>query len=102
MSAGAARAAAAGQTAAAGQAAGAGTGWSLAVRQFRFWLTDYRRTWRGSIYTGLANPLLFLGAIGLGLGTLVNARGTGRLGGVSAAQSTTNSSGVATFTLPSA
>jgi lipooligosaccharide transport system permease protein len=57
--------------------------WAFAVRQFRFWLTDYRRTWRGAIYSGLLSPLLYLGAIGLGLGSLVNAHGTARLGGVS-------------------
>src|SRR5215813_9803724 len=56
---------------------------SYAVRQFRFWLTNYRRTWRGSIYTGVLNPVLYLGAMGLGLGTLVNAHGTTHLGGVS-------------------
>jgi lipooligosaccharide transport system permease protein len=58
-------------------------GWSFALRQLRFWLTDYRRTWRGSIYSSVLNPLLFLGAIGLGLGTLVNAHGRTGLGGVS-------------------
>ncbi len=58
-------------------------GWPLAVRQLRFWLTDYRRTWRGSIYSSVLNPLLFLGAMGLGLGSLVNKHGTGSLGGVS-------------------
>ena len=58
-------------------------GWSFALRQLRFWLTDYRRTWRGSIYSSLLNPLLFLGAMGLGLGTLVNRHGTAGLGGVS-------------------
>jgi lipooligosaccharide transport system permease protein len=56
---------------------------SLAVRQLRFWLTDYRRTWRGSIYSSVLSPVLFLGAIGLGLGTLVNAHSRVRLGGVS-------------------
>jgi lipooligosaccharide transport system permease protein len=56
---------------------------ALAVRQFRFWLTDYRRTWRGSIYSSVLNPLLYLGAMGLGLGTLVDKHGTGHLGGVS-------------------
>lgn len=56
--------------------------WSLAVRQLRFWLTDYRRTWRGSIYSSVLNPVLFLGAIGLGLGSLVNKHGTAQLGGV--------------------
>ena len=49
------------------------SGWSLAGRQLRFWLTNYRRTWRGSIYSSVLNPVLFLGAIGLGLGSLVNA-----------------------------
>jgi lipooligosaccharide transport system permease protein len=56
---------------------------ALAVRQFRFWLTDYRRTWRGSIYSSVLNPLLYLGAMGLGLGKLVNQHGTANLGGVS-------------------
>src|SRR5215470_17904244 len=56
---------------------------SFAVRQFRFWLTDYRRTWRGSIYSSLLNPLLFLGAMGLGLGTLITERGDAAIGGVS-------------------
>jgi len=60
--------------------AGAGV---LAVRALRFWLVNYRRTWRGSIYTSVANPVLYLGAMGLGLGTLVDQHGTGRLGGVS-------------------
>jgi lipooligosaccharide transport system permease protein len=55
----------------------------LAVRAFRFWLVNYRRTWRGSIYTSVTSPVLYLGAMGLGLGTLVNARGSGQLGGVS-------------------
>jgi lipooligosaccharide transport system permease protein len=55
----------------------------FAVRELRFWLTDYRRTWRGSIYSSLLNPLLFLGAMGLGLGSLVNAQGgDAAIGGV--------------------
>ena len=53
---------------------------TFAVRQFRFWLTDYRRTWRGSIYSSLLNPVLFLGAMGLFLGDLVDAHGTASLG----------------------
>jgi lipooligosaccharide transport system permease protein len=55
----------------------------LAVRSLRFWLTNYRRTWRGSIYSSVANPVLYLGAMGLGLGTLVDAHSATRLGGVS-------------------
>lgn len=56
---------------------------SLATRQFRFWLTNYRRTWQGSIYSSVLNPVLYLGAMGLGLGTLVDRHGTAGLGGVS-------------------
>ena len=68
---------------AAGETARSG-GWAvLAVRALRFWLVNYRRTWRGSIYTSVANPVLYLGAMGLGLGTLVDQHGTARLGGVS-------------------
>jgi lipooligosaccharide transport system permease protein len=54
-----------------------------AVRQLRFWLTNYRRTWRGSIYSSVLSPLLYLGAMGLGLGKLVDQHGTAQLGGVS-------------------
>lgn len=57
--------------------------WSFAVREFRYWLTNYRRTWRGSIYTSFLSPVLYLGAMGLGLGKLVDVHGTARLGGVS-------------------
>jgi len=64
------------------RAAGQVPGWSFAVREFRFWLTDYRRTWRASIYSSLLGPLLYLGAMGLGLGTLVDRHGSAALGGV--------------------
>ena len=57
--------------------------WSFAVREFRYWVTNYRRTWRGSIYSSVLSPLLYLGAMGIGLGKLVNAHGTARLGGLS-------------------
>jgi lipooligosaccharide transport system permease protein len=60
-----------------------GRPWERAVRKFRFWLTNYRRTWRGSIFSDVLNPVLYLGAMGIGLGTLVDAHGTAGLGGVS-------------------
>ncbi len=63
--------------------AGTGLSQAPAVRQLRFWLTNYRRTWRGSIFSDVLNPVLYLGALGLGLGTLVDHHGTARLGGVS-------------------
>lgn len=39
------------------------------------WLT-YRQSWRGSIYSTILGPLLYLGAIGFGLGSLVEADGS--------------------------
>jgi lipooligosaccharide transport system permease protein len=62
--------------------ADAGRG-AMAYRAFLFWLVNYRRTWRGTIYSSILSPLLYLGAMGLGLGTLVDKHGTGSLGGVS-------------------
>ena len=43
----------------------------------------YRRIWRSSIWSSVLGPLFYLGALGLGLGTLVNKHGTASLGGVS-------------------
>lgn len=66
-----------------GPPAGVPASWTMAVREFRFWLTDYRRTWRGSIYSSLLEPLLYLGALGLGLGTYINRHHPAGLGGLS-------------------
>jgi lipooligosaccharide transport system permease protein len=49
---------------------------SEALRSYEFWLTFYRRTWRGSLATSLVNPVFYLGALGIGLGTLVNRSGS--------------------------
>ena len=56
---------------------------SLSVRAFQCWMTVYRRIWRSSIWSSLLGPLFYLGAMGLGLGTLVDRHGTASLGGVS-------------------
>jgi lipooligosaccharide transport system permease protein len=56
--------------------------WSFAARELRFWLTDYRRTWRGSVISSVLGPVLYLGAMGAGLGTLVNRHSAASLGGV--------------------
>jgi lipooligosaccharide transport system permease protein len=57
--------------------------WSLSSRAFRCWLTVYRRIWRSSIWSSVLGPLFYLGAMGFGLGSLVDAHGTASLGGVS-------------------
>lgn len=53
-----------------------------AWRELRYWLTAYRRTWRGSIWSTVLSPLFYLGAMGFGLGSLVDRHGTSSLGGV--------------------
>jgi lipooligosaccharide transport system permease protein len=53
------------------------------IRAFRCWLTAYRRIWRSSVWSSVFGPVFYLGAMGLGLGTLVNRHGTASLGGVS-------------------
>jgi Nod factor-specific ABC transporter NodJ protein len=50
---------------------------------YRYWMTVYRRTWRGTIVISVANPLLFLLGIGAGLGHLVDTHAPSQLGGVS-------------------
>ncbi|HWD70793.1 MAG TPA: ABC transporter permease [Solirubrobacteraceae bacterium] len=42
------------------------------LHAFRYWLKLYGRTWRGTIVISVANPLLFLVGIGVGLGHIVN------------------------------
>ncbi len=50
---------------------------------FVYWLSLYRRTWRATIVISVANPVLFLLGIGVGLGHLVNHGHAATLGGVS-------------------
>src|ERR1700744_5818886 len=57
------------------------SGWELSVRAFRCWLVMYRRTWRSSIWSSVFGPLFYLGAMGYGLGSLVDRNGTAPLGG---------------------
>ncbi len=60
-----------------------GSAWpALTVRAFRCWLTVYRRTWRSSIWSSVLGPVCYLGAMGFGLGSLVDKHGTSTIGGV--------------------
>ncbi len=54
---------------------------TMALRAYQYWILRYRRTWRGTVVISIANPLLFLVAIGLGLGRLVGPD-SATLGGV--------------------
>ncbi len=40
-----------------------------------FWAFQYRRTWRGTVVSSVLTPVLFLAAMGIGLGTLVDEGG---------------------------
>ncbi|MEV4412027.1 ABC transporter permease [Catellatospora sp. NPDC049609] len=53
----------------------------MALRFYRYCWLHYRRNWKGTIVISVANPLLFLVAIGAGLGTLVSSDNQ-TLGGV--------------------
>jgi lipooligosaccharide transport system permease protein len=56
-----------------------------AVRSLQSWAYRYKRTWQGSLVSSVLQPGLFLAAMGLGLGSLVNRGQTApsKLGGVS-------------------
>jgi lipooligosaccharide transport system permease protein len=52
------------------------------ARVTAYWLTAYRRTWRGSVFSDFLSPLLFLAGMGFGLGRLVDDGSAGGVGGV--------------------
>lgn len=43
-----------------------------ALRAYEHWVMSYRRVWRGSVVSSVLNPVLYLTALGIGLGKLVN------------------------------
>ena len=56
----------------------------LAPRLCQYWVTLYRRTWRGSVFTSFLTPFLYLAAMGVGLGSFVDSNsGSAALGGIS-------------------
>lgn len=58
----------------------------LAYRAFLYWVYQFKRTWRGALGSSISFPLLYLTAMGVGLGSLVDrhlgASGLSRIGGV--------------------
>jgi lipooligosaccharide transport system permease protein len=50
---------------------------TFSLRVYEYWLRSYRRVWKGSIVTTALNPVLYLTALGVGLGKLVNRGGSG-------------------------
>lgn len=47
------------------------TGRPLALRALGYWLFVYRRNWRASAVSGILTPVLYLTAMGLGIGVLI-------------------------------
>jgi lipooligosaccharide transport system permease protein len=45
---------------------------TYALRAYEYWLLAYSRVWRGTIASSILNPVLYLTALGVGLGTVVN------------------------------
>jgi len=57
------------------------TSLALPLRVYEFWFLQYRRVWRATVIGSVINPVFYLGALGVGLGTLVN-RSSGQSLGV--------------------
>jgi len=53
---------------------------ALPLRDFEDWVMQYPRAWRGTAITSIINPVFYLGALGVGLGTLVNKSAGADLG----------------------
>jgi lipooligosaccharide transport system permease protein len=45
---------------------------ALALRPFEFFLTQYKRVWRGTAVTSVVTPVVYLLALGVGLGVFVD------------------------------
>src|SRR5918999_3446984 len=50
------------------------------ARAYEHMFMLYRRTWRGSLFNSFLSPVLFLLAMGIGLGTFIDDRGVAALG----------------------
>jgi lipooligosaccharide transport system permease protein len=55
---------------------------ALALRPFEYFLAQYRRVWRGSAVTSVVTPVVYLLALGVGLGVFVD-RSAALPGGIS-------------------
>jgi lipooligosaccharide transport system permease protein len=45
---------------------------TLALRPLEFFMTQYRRMWRGNVVTSIVSPVVYLLALGVGLGVFVD------------------------------
>ena len=56
---------------------------TAALRVFEYQVVSYRRVWRGTLFSTFLSPVLFLAAMGLGLGAFVDQGGRSALDGFS-------------------
>jgi lipooligosaccharide transport system permease protein len=56
------------------------TALAFPLRVYEYWLLQYRRVWRGTVITSVVNPVFYLGALGFGLGSVVDRAGGQPLG----------------------
>lgn len=56
---------------------------AMVLRQADYWLTVYRRTWRGSVFNSFVTPVLYLIAMGVLLGRFVDDAGAALPGATS-------------------
>jgi lipooligosaccharide transport system permease protein len=50
---------------------------AYSLRAYEYWLMLYRRVWRGTITSSVLNPVLYLTAMGVSLGSIVHKRQLG-------------------------
>jgi lipooligosaccharide transport system permease protein len=55
---------------------------SPTARSFEYWLHSSKHAWRATLLSSVAGPVLYLAALGVGLGALVDRSDPGGLGGV--------------------
>src|ERR671914_345516 len=55
---------------------------SPAARSFEYWLHSAKHAWRPSLFSTVLSPVLYLAALGVGLGALVDRGDPSSLGGV--------------------
>lgn len=53
------------------------------LKVFSHHLTLYRRVWKGSVFNSFLSPALYLGSLGIGLGSLISHNRLAALGGLS-------------------
>jgi lipooligosaccharide transport system permease protein len=54
----------------------------MAARPFEYWLLAFKHSWRASLLSSVLTPVLYLAALGVGLGALVDSSEPGGLNGV--------------------